>query len=170
MEPLWTVGSTKEYVEWLRKRGITPGENKHAGTVFPVHTGTNGDWGSLHYRTVRDGRIVVAEKKLVTHNGRQIMTPQGDLALDINDNDVRDDKFRRQFRTESEALTFLYHRTVAVFGPDGYDVLDEAFHGGFGFLKEDPDRNHPISGHATHFHAGFKQRAWHAQVERRMGR
>lgn len=156
MPPLRECRDIEAIVVWLRERGISPGENAFAGVVNPVHTGTNGEWGSLHYRTVRDGRIVVATKKMV----RGVNTPQGTLAIDINDNDVRDDKFRRQFRTESECLTFLYHRFVAVFGPEGYDVLDEAFHGGFGFLKEDPDRNHPISGHGGHFHAGFKQLAW----------
>lgn len=136
-------GSVKAVCEWLKDKGISPGENAYVGTVHPVHSAT-----SLHYRTMRDGKIIEAPNK------------QGNLAIDINNNSLGDDNFRRDFKTEGEALTFLWHRFVAVFGPDGYDVLDECFHNGFGFIKETPDRNHAIGGHDGHMHAAFKRLKW----------
>lgn len=136
-------GSVREICEWLQAKGISPGENAYVGAVHPVHTAS-----SLHYKTVKDGAIVTAPQN------------QGRLAIDVNDNSVGDDDFRKDFKNETEALTFLWHRLMAVFGPDGYDVVDECFFGPFGFIKEDPDRNHAIGGHDTHLHVGFKKLRW----------
>ena len=79
-------------------------------------------------------------------------------ALDVNDNDPMDDKFRKDFRTEKEALTFLYFRLLNAAEKFNWP-LDEMFFDGFGYIKEDGKpgdaRNHPIAGHDDHLHVGM---------------
>jgi hypothetical protein len=133
--------SVKEITEWMRSRGFTPGENAYVDRVDPVHGST-----SLHYKTIVKGAVVFARDK------------QGNLAIDVNDNDVRDDKM--PFDNEHEALLWLYNKMLTVFGPRGYDVLDEMFFNGLGFIHERPTNNHPITGHDGHLHAGFKKLSW----------
>jgi hypothetical protein len=56
-------------------------------------------------------------------------------ALDVNDNDPMDDSFRRHFRNEKEALTFLYFRLLNAAAMFDWP-LDEMFFNGFGYIKE----------------------------------
>ena len=81
-------------------------------------------------------------------------------ALDVNDNDPMDDTFRRDFRTENEALTFMYFRLLSAAAKFNWP-LDEMFFNGFGYTKEqgEPDAapNHPITGHETHLHIGMTE-------------
>lgn len=102
--------------------------------------------------------MVFARKKLVTYNGRQISTPQGKLAIDVNDNDVSDD--RLPFDDEQEALRWLYHKTLSIARAEHWP-LDEMFHDGFGYIKERGySHNHPIGGHDHHFHIGWYRLKW----------
>ena len=127
---------------WLRGTGITPSEHPRFGGVHDVHTK-----GSLHY----GGADNVAD-----------MTRQGleGRALDVNDNDPMDDQFRRDFRTEKEALTFIYFRLLHAAAQFDWP-LDEMFFDGFGYIKEQgkPDvaPNHPITGHDDHLHIGVTE-------------
>ncbi len=133
--------SIKEVLKWMQKKGFTPGENALVGTVHDVHTDT-----SLHYRMIKDGQVVLAPSK------------QGRLAADVNDNDLDDDKL--PFDSEHEALAWMYERLLEIFGPRGFNVLDELFFNGLGFIKENPTSNHPISGHDHHLHVAFREEDW----------
>jgi len=125
---------------WLQSVGITPSEHPDFGGVHDVHTK-----GSLHY----GGADNVADMKRRGLQGR---------ALDVNDNDPMDDKFRKDFPTEKEALTFIYFRLLHAAARFDWP-LDEMFFDGFGYRKEQgkPDEapNHPITGHDTHLHVGM---------------
>lgn len=133
--------SVQDVTRWLASKGFTPSENAFVDHVDRVHGST-----SLHYKTIRNGALVFAKDF------------QGRLAIDVNDNDVDDDAM--PFDDEREALTWLYRKILTVFGPRGYGVLDELFFDGFGWIKEWPADNHPISGHDGHLHAGFQKLRW----------
>jgi hypothetical protein len=133
------VKSIVDLGHWLHSKGVTPSEHPDFGGVSDVHTK-----GSLHY----GGGIDVADMKRRRLKGR---------ALDVNDNSPLDDKFKKQFRNEKEALTFLYFRLLH--GAARFNwPLDELFFNGFGYIKEDGKpgsaRNHPITGHEDHLHIG----------------
>jgi hypothetical protein len=125
---------------WLQGKGITPSEHPAFGGVHDAHTK-----GSLHYGGADD----VADMERRGLEGR---------ALDVNDLDPMDDKFRRDFRREKEALTFLYFRLLGAAARFDWP-LDEMFFGGFGYIREqgEPDAapNHPIGGHESHLHIGM---------------
>lgn len=138
---LRNVRSVKELGVWMQKQGFTPGENAHFGRVHAVHTST-----SLHYKRMRNG---VPTK-------RQDL--QGNLALDVNDNDVKDDKM--PFDDEGEALRWLYEKILSVARARKWP-LDEMFHGNKGFIKEKGyGHNHPISAHDHHLHVAFYKARW----------
>ena len=124
---------------WLRSMGITPSEHPSFGGVHDVHT-----TGSLHYGGAND----VADMERRGLPGR---------ALDVNDNDPMDDRFSRDFRSEKEALTFLYFKLLDAAAEFDWP-LDEMFFGGFGNMKEQgkPGEapNHPIADHDDHLHIG----------------
>jgi hypothetical protein len=126
--------------EWLQDMGVTPSEHPSFGGVHDVHTN-----GSLHY----GGAANVAAMERRGLEGR---------ALDVNDLDPMDDRFRERFRTEKEALTFLYFRLLGAAERFGWP-LDEMFFDGFGYIKEEgrPGEapNHPITGHDSHLHVGM---------------
>ena len=137
------LGEVKSIIDlgtWLRSMGITPSEHPRFGGVHDVHTK-----GSLHYGGAED----VADMERQGLQGR---------ALDVNDNDPMDDKFRRDFRTEREALTFLYFKLLSAAAQFNWP-LDEMFFNGFGYVKEQgrPDEapNHPITAHEDHLHIGM---------------
>jgi hypothetical protein len=133
------VGSLVDLGRWLQGVGLTPSEHPQFGGVHDTHTE-----GSLHYGGARN----VAQMTRRGFAGR---------AIDVNDHDPIDDRFRRDFRNEREALTFLYFKLLAAAGKFGWP-LDEMFFNGFGYIKEEgaPDvaPNHPITGHDTHLHIG----------------
>lgn len=136
------VKSVIDLGKWLQAKGITPSEHPVFGGVHDVHT-----TGSLHY----GGATNVADMKVRKLDGR---------ALDVNDNDPIDDRFRKEFRTEREALTFLYFRLLSA--AERFDwPLDEMFFAGFGYIKEEGKPgaapNHPIGGHDNHLHIGMTQ-------------
>lgn len=137
---LHEVRSIVDLGAWLRSTGITPSEHPDFGGVHDVHTK-----GSLHYGGADD----VAAMKRQGLEGR---------ALDVNDLDPMDDRFRKDFRTEKEALTFLYFRLLGAAARFDWPI-DEMFFNGFGYIKEqgEPDvaPNHPITGHDTHLHIGM---------------
>lgn len=137
--------SVKQVGETMLSKGFTPGENAIFDLVERVHSDT-----SMHYKVFRDGKIVDGPLK----NGVR----QGKLALDVNDNDVDDDAM--PFDSEREALAWLYHKLLKVFGPNGFNVIDEMFFNGYGFIKEAPQSNHPIGGHDGHLHIAFKRNRW----------
>jgi hypothetical protein len=136
------VKSVVDLGKWLQSKGITPSEHPEFGGVHDVHTK-----GSLHY----GGGANVAEMKSRGLVGR---------ALDVNDNDPLDDKFRKDFHTEKDALTFLYFRLLHGAAKNNWP-LDELFFGGFGYIKEEGKPgvapNHPITGHDDHLHIGMTQ-------------
>lgn len=136
------VKSVIDLGTWLQDTGITPSEHPSFGGVHDVHTN-----GSLHYGGADD----VADMKRRRLECR---------ALDVNDNDPMDDKFRKDFLTEKEALTFLYFRLLNAAAKFHWP-LDEMFFNGFGYIKEqgEPDvaPNHPITGHDTHLHIGMTE-------------
>lgn len=81
------------------------------------------------------------------------------LALDVNDRDV-DDTVKGQFKSEHEALKWLYGRILGVAEVQGWP-LDEMFFNGWGFIKERGyDHNHAIGGHDGHLHVGFSKKEW----------
>ncbi|HEX6329720.1 MAG TPA: hypothetical protein VF129_00315 [Actinomycetota bacterium] len=126
------VGSLVDLGRWLQDKGITPSEHPDFGGVHDGHTE-----GSLHYGGARN----IAQMRRRSLEGR---------ALDVNDLDPIDDRFRKQFRNEREALTFLYFKLLRA--ADKFDwPLDETFFNGFGYIKEegspDEEPNRPIGGH-----------------------
>ncbi len=134
------VKSVIDLGKWLQSKGITPSEHPEFGGVHDVHTK-----GSLHY----GGGVDVADMTRRRLKGR---------ALDVNDISPLDDKFRKQFRTETEALTFLYFKLLN--GASRFNwPLDEMFFNGFGYIKEGGKPgvapNHPITGHDDHLHVGM---------------
>lgn len=133
------VGGIVDLGVWLQGMGLTPSEHPRFGGVHDVHTK-----GSLHYGGADD----VADMRRLGLKGR---------AIDVNDNDPIDDRFRQGFRNENEALTFLYFKLLHAAARFGWP-LDEMFFGGFGYIKEEgpPDEapNHPIGGHDDHLHIG----------------
>lgn len=149
-----------DVVRTLKQKGIAPSENALVGTVYPVHTGVEDQsWGSYHYKTWRNGKMVVATKKSVLYNGRRIMTPQGTLGVDINDNDLRDD--HRPFDSERECLDWVYDKFFNVFGPRGYDVIGELFFNNRGYKRiHGPKVNVAIPNHTGHAHVGFIRGRW----------
>ncbi len=134
------VKSVVDLGKWLLSKGITPSEHPEFGGVHDVHTK-----GSLHY----GGGIDVADMTRRRLKGR---------ALDVNDISPLDDKFRKQFRTETEALTFLYFKLLNGAAKFTWP-LDEMFFNGFGYIKEEGKPgvapNHPITGHDDHLHVGM---------------
>ncbi len=64
--------------------------------------------------------------------------------------------------SESEALKWLYHRTLQHAREHPRQLpLDEMFHDGLGYIVEyGPDVNHPIGGHDGHLHVGLQHRSW----------
>lgn len=152
----------EDYCRVLQHKGISPGENAFVGVVYPVHSGwQDKTWSSGHFKVRRDGQEVVAPKTKPLRNplGQIVETPQGKLAVDVNDNSVADDHL--PFDDETEALNWLYDKTFDVFGPRGFNVLDEIFFAGRGWVKEDSgNHNHPQPGHTTHLHVRFKKLYW----------
>jgi hypothetical protein len=134
------VRSIVDLGTWLQGVGITPSEHPDFGGVHDVHTK-----GSLHY----GGADNVADMMRRGLEGR---------ALDVNDHDSIDDRFGTDFRTEREALTFLYFRLLGAAAKFHWP-LDEMFFDGFGYVKElgtpDVAPNHPIAGHDDHLHIGM---------------
>lgn len=142
--------NVKQVGRWLQDHGISPGEHRAFGTVHKVHAvDDDGNPVSLHYMRGRPG--VVAENW------------QGNLALDVNDHDVSDDKFSKKFGkvdSETEALTIVYFKILRVAERKEWP-LDEMFFWKWGFRKETGyDYNTPIGGHDTHLHVGFFQFEW----------
>lgn len=136
------VESVFDLGKWLQSKGITPSEHPDFGGVHDVHTK-----GSLHY----GGAVDVADMKRRRLKGR---------ALDVNDISPMDDKFRKDFHTEKDALTFLYFRLLQ--GASTFSwPLDEMFFNGFGYIREQGKPgvapNHPIKNHDDHLHIGFTQ-------------
>ena len=138
---LRTVKSVIELGEWMQLKGYSPGEHPRFGGVHDVHTP-----GSLHYGKARNE----AERQRLKFPG---------LALDVNDRDVTDTR-KGQFKSEGEALKWLYMRILQV--ADDFDwPLDEMFFDGYGFIKERGfDFNHAITGHDGHLHVGFERKDW----------
>jgi hypothetical protein len=134
------VRSVVDLGTWLQGVGITPSEHPAFGGVHDVHTK-----GSLHYGRAAD----VADMQRQGLEG---------LAIDVNDLDPMDDRFREDFPTEKQALTFLYFRILEAAARFDWP-LDEMFFDGFGYIKEQgpPNEapNHPIGGHETHLHIGM---------------
>lgn len=154
------VRNVDEYLTWLDARGFRPGENVLTGTptkpgiVYPVHGET-----SLHYKVIKNGQVVDGPRRNITYQGRVVSTRQGKLAVDVNVLTV--DLGKMPFDSETEALRWLFTKSLTVLGPEGHDVLDEMFFDGLGFMKEyGPKVNHPIGGHDGHLHQGFKVLRW----------
>jgi hypothetical protein len=142
IERLREVKSVVDLGKWLQNKGITPSEHPDFGGVHDVHTE-----GSLHY----GGAANVAEMRRRRLKGR---------ALDVNDVTPLDDKFRKDFRNEKEALTFLYFRLLHAADRLNWP-LDELFFSGFGYIKEEGQPgdapNHPVPHHEDHLHVGFTE-------------
>ncbi len=136
------IKSLVDLGSWLQDKGLTPSEHPDFGGVHDVHAK-----GSLHYGGADD----------VAHMVRRGLEGR---ALDINDVDPIDDKFRKDFRNETEALAFLYFRLLHAAARFDWP-LDEMFFDGFGYIKElgGPGEapNHPISGHDDHLHIGVTE-------------
>lgn len=145
----------EDLIRWMQKKGLSPGENAIVGTVYPVHSSS-----SWHYKVFKDGRVQDGPIKSVTYKGRRVDTRQGKLAIDVNDNDVRDDKFGKKMTDETAALTHVYFRILAVAEEKRWP-LAEAFFWKWGFKAEAGyETNVPISGHDTHAHFGFSRATW----------
>lgn len=133
------VGSIVDLGAWLQGKGLTPSEHPDFGGVHDVHTK-----GSLHYGGADD----VAQMERRGLEGR---------ALDVNDLDPIDDRFRKDFRNEREALTYLYFKLLHAAARFDWP-LDELFYRGFGYIKEEGNPadapNHPVGGHEDHLHIG----------------
>lgn len=136
------VRSVVDLGTWLQEVGVTPSEHPGFGGVHDVHT-----TGSLHYGGAKN----VADMERKGLEGR---------ALDVNDLDPIDDRFRQEFRNEKEALTFLYFKLLGAAERFAWP-LDELFFDGFGYIKEEgrPGEapNHPVAGHDTHLHVGMTE-------------
>ena len=136
------VRSIVDLGAWLQDRGLTPSEHPEFGGVHDVHTK-----GSLHYGGADD----VAGMARHGLEGR---------ALDVSDLDPIDDRFRKDFRNENEALTFLYFKLLHAAARFDWP-LDEMFFDGFGYIKEEGSPgdapNHPIGGHDDHLHIGVTE-------------
>lgn len=138
--------SVRQVGNWLQQHGLSPGENRFFGGVHDVHSDT-----SMHYR--RGTKESGVRDDL-----------QGDLALDVNDRDVRDTAFYRlrrgQWRawrpqSEHEALMFAYNKILKVALAKRWP-LEEVFFDGKGSIIEEEHRvNHPITGHDGHMHAAW---------------
>jgi hypothetical protein len=140
------VKSVKQLGKWMQEHGLTPGENRFFGVVNPVHSDT-----SLHYREGKNGSIRTAANR------------QGTLAIDLNDRDVADDIKKGKaagFKTETDALNYVYSRIHTTAEDEGWPLNEMFFHDR-GFLKETGySVNHPISGHDTHLHVAFDSETW----------
>lgn len=135
---LRNVKGIGDYISWLQSKGITPSQNSKIGRVDMVHTST-----SLHYRENHGNGIRLAPNS------------QGDLAIDVNDNDVGDDNFAARVFSESTALKIVFYRTKRM-AKRKHWCLNEMFFADLGFMKEyGYGVNHPVSGHSTHLHVGF---------------
>lgn len=147
------VDSVVELGRWLQARGITPSEHRAFGGVDTDAHSKN----SLHYQRVKDGRRYFPADK------------QGTLALDVNDNDVRNTAIwrlrRGQWRlwrptSETDTLYYVYDRILRTAQQKGWP-LNEMFFGNKGFRVETGyGSNRPIGGHATHLHVGFDKARW----------
>ena len=146
MTKLRQVKGIRELGKWLQESGLTPGENRFFGEVHPVHSET-----SLHYRETKDGAVRVAANR------------QGTLAIDLNDVSVADDIKNGKaagFKTETEALDYVYSRIHTIAEEEGWP-LNEMFFARRGFIKESGYRvNHPIGGHDGHLHVAFDRETW----------
>jgi lysozyme len=140
--------SVVEVGEWLERNGISPSQNKHFGAV-----GTHSS-ASWHYR-LRDHSLAADR--------------QGELAIDVNDNDVTDTRLKhrgRLFRPRSEAetLTWLYKRIARVSRRKGWPLAEMFFNGGGRVRGYKADqgwgRNVTVSGHETHLHAAWTKFEW----------
>lgn len=164
---LSNVHSVTELGDWFQRRGLSPGENFAFGIVSPVHVGCPAeppvDWRSVHYH--KGSLASLGPKRLV----RGIETPQGNCAIDLNDDSVADDKFHRLIRgqwriwkpsNETESLLFIYGRILAA-AQKHHWPLYEMFFDGHGFMQSyGYSVNHPITGHDTHLHVGFARHSW----------
>jgi hypothetical protein len=140
------VKSVEQLGKWMQERGLSPGENRLFGGVHPVHSDT-----SLHYRQHKNGSVQVAPNK------------QGDLAIDLNDQSVADDIKKGRaagFKTEADALDYVYSRIHTTAEEEGWP-LNEMFFSNRGFIKETGfQTNHPITGHEDHLHVAFDAEKW----------
>lgn len=134
---LWKCESVWHYGWWCQRKGFRVGEQRSFGGVDPVHGAS-----SLHYKEMRNGQVLYAPDN------------QGTLAFDINYYGGG------RWKTEAEALRWLYKRTHAWARKRGIP-LDEMFFDGLGFIKERGfSHNHPIGGHDGHLHVGFFKERW----------
>lgn len=157
---LRSVHSTHDLGRYFASKGLSPGENFYFGGVNPVHVGAHTSWASLHYHRWNLGTL--GQK-------RSDGTPQGDLAIDLNDRDVSDDTFHRLIRgqwriwrpsSETEALKFIYGRIHTV-ARKRHWPLYEMFFDSLGFMQSlGYDVNHAITGHDDHLHVGFSKSSW----------
>lgn len=147
--------SVKDVIEWLQKKGLSPSENAIVGTVYPVHTAS-----SWHYKVFKDGKVVDGPEKTISYKGQNVRVRQGKLGIDLNDNNVSDDKFGKKMTDETAALTHVYFRILQVAEAKNWP-LAEAFFWKWGFKAQAGyDVNVPISGHDTHAHFGFSKSRW----------
>jgi hypothetical protein len=154
------VTSVTQLGNWFRSKGLTPGENHAFGTVNPVHVGyLDRSWTSFHYHFGTSATLGVKQSV------RGIQTPQGNLAIDLNDTGVSDDNFHRLIRgqwklwkpkSETEALNYIYDRVLAVCLAN-HLPLAELFFAYRGYLATDPTHNHVIEGHMDHLHVAFSR-------------
>jgi len=140
--------SVVEVGEWLKQNGISPSQNKHFGAV-----GTHSS-ASWHYR-LSDGSFAADR--------------QGELAIDVNDNDVTDTRLKRggrlsRPRSEAETLTWLYKKIARVSRRQGWPLTELFFNGGGrgrGYkARSGWGVNVTVSGHETHLHAAWSQFKW----------
>jgi hypothetical protein len=158
---LHKVRSMTELGKWFGSKGLSPGENSAFGVVNPVHVGHGSTWASYHYHTAVG---MLGPDRLVGDT----KTPQGNLAIDLNDISVADDVFHKFMRghwqvwkpqSEAQALTLVYDRVLAA-AHQHHWPLAELFFADRGYIASDPTHNHPQEGHDDHLHVAMSQHSW----------
>lgn len=148
------VRNQTQFIEFWQGKGLRCSENALVATVYPVHAKSpTGNWLSRHYMVRnKQGVITPGPLKPVYYGGKTIQTPQGKLGTDWNWNAHAHAPGEKRWKTETEALTEFYERTLG--WAEKHDIpLHELFFANFGFMEQYGYRvNHPITNHQTHAH------------------
>lgn len=155
---LEAVEGVKQLLGWMMFKGLSPGENAHVGPVHRVHTFPS-SWHYQIYNPVMK-RIQLGPSIVVLGES----TPQGRLGIDLNDNDLKDDRFKQvklgKFKDEADVLNHVYDRLAEVAKKENWP-LAEMFFADRGYKRENGWKvNVKVPNHDDHLHAGFYLPHW----------